>query len=95
MNSRNKGIIIITAACIVAVITSAVFGFKYAKAKEQLETLQAQDCTEHEKTIARLNQEVQQLQDKVNAADSNNETDISEKALFFLLLFIVIIRPKI
>lgn len=88
MTTKKKGIIILAIIFLVLVVTTTVCCFKYADMKETITTLQAQkDCTEHEKTIARLQTEINELRDKAEGLESNTETNISEQALFFLNSF--------
>ena len=46
-----------------------------------------ESCTEHIETIERLQNELSELQNQQKGAETNNETNIKEKALFYLNTF--------
>lgn len=88
MATKKKGIIVLAVIFLVLVVATTVCCFKYAGMRETIDTLQAQkDCTEHEKTIARLQAEINELKDKTEGFESNTQTNISEQAIFFLNSF--------
>lgn len=84
-NRTVKGIIILTVIFISLIGCTSYFAVQYVDMKEELE--QRESCTEHEQTINRLQSEVQALQDQVEGAETNNEDEIGERAMFFLNTF--------
>lgn len=88
MDTKKKGIIIIAIAIILLIVITIGSSYKCITTTRKLNSIQSQqDCTEHEKTIARLQSEVNQLRDIVEATESNNDTTVCDKAMFFLESF--------
>lgn len=86
-NKKILGIILI----VVAFVGLTLWGlFNYSsreEMKKQLNVEAENKCIEYEKTIARLQNELNQWQDKEQGEENNTEKVIGEKAWFFLQTF--------
>ena len=83
--NKIKGIIILAITFIALIIATGFFGIRYADMKDELKDRES--CTEHIETIERLQNELSELQNQQKGAETNNETNIKEKALFYLNTF--------
>lgn len=83
--NKIKGIIILAITFIALIIATGFFGIRYADMKDELKDRES--CTEHIETIERLQNELSELQNQQEGAETNNETNIKEKALFYLNTF--------
>lgn len=88
MTNKKRGIVILAFVFVALLATCTFCLFSYANMKSELTILQGQkDCTEHEKTIQRLQTQLNELQNQADGARSNTKENISDKALFFLNTF--------
>lgn len=82
---QAKGIVILAVVFVALIAVTAFFAARYSNMKQELE--QRQSCTEHEQIIARLQKEIQELQDRIEGSESNTPSEIKNKAMFFLDTF--------
>lgn len=78
---QAKGIVILAVVFVALIAVTAFFAARYSNMKQELE--QRQSCTEHEQIIARLQKEIQELQDRIEGSESNTPSEIKNKAMFF------------